>query len=109
MMNELAQEIHADSVAHGWYDQEDGVRPFPEIIALIHTEASEAFESWRKQEDSHYLHENGKPDGWGVEFADIIIRVLDACAYYGLDIERLLREKVDYNKTREHKHGGKLV
>lgn len=44
-----------------------------------------------------------KPIGVPSEMADILIRVLDACASYGIDIERAVREKIAYNKA----HGGK--
>jgi len=46
-----------------------------------------------------------KPEGWPIEMIDCMIRILDACAEYGLDAARLLQVKMAYNVTREHKHG----
>lgn len=39
--------------------------------------------------------------------ADVIIRVLDYCAYAGIDIENVLEVKHEYNKSRPYRHGGK--
>jgi NTP pyrophosphatase (non-canonical NTP hydrolase) len=47
----------------------------------------------------------GKPEGVPSEMADIIIRVLDACAAWGIDIDTAIREKIEYNATRDHLHG----
>lgn len=47
----------------------------------------------------------GKPDGVPSELADIIIRVLDACAAWGVDIDEAVRRKMEYNAGREHMHG----
>ena len=39
MFNELRDEVHENAVKHGWWDEE---RSFGEIIALCHSELSEA-------------------------------------------------------------------
>lgn len=46
-----------------------------------------------------------KPEGVASELADVIIRVLDAAAAWGLDMDRAVRDKVRYNATRETLHG----
>lgn len=48
-----------------------------------------------------------KPVGVPSEMADIIIRTLEACAAWGIDIDEAVRLKVEYNKQRGHMNGGK--
>jgi NTP pyrophosphatase (non-canonical NTP hydrolase) len=49
-----------------------------------------------------------KPEGIPTELADIIIRVLDICANWGIDISAAIADKMAYNETRPYRHGGKL-
>lgn len=105
-LNDLAQEIHKNAIEHGWWETN---RNFGEIIALIHSEASEAFEEYRKRNPLHYHDENGKPEGIAVELVDIVIRVLDFLGKEGVDIDKILLEKHEYNKTRPYKHGNKAA
>jgi NTP pyrophosphatase (non-canonical NTP hydrolase) len=103
MLNELAKEIHDIAISKGWWEQE---RNPLEIHALIHSEISEATEEVRNGKPHHYKVD-GKPEGECVELADAIIRILDWCAYNEWDIDHVLREKIEFNKTRENRHGGK--
>lgn len=41
-INEVAKQIHENAVDHGWWDEERG---FPEVLALIHSEVSEALKN----------------------------------------------------------------
>lgn len=43
-ISELQQEVHQTAKEHGWWEEPPS---FPEIIALIHSEASEALEEYR--------------------------------------------------------------
>lgn len=105
-LNELSKEIHKNAVAHGWWDSE---RSFGEIIALIHSEASEALEEYRNRKSLYYKGEDGKPEGIAVEMIDVIIRVLDYLGKKEVDVEKILKEKHEYNKKRPYKHGNKAV
>lgn len=48
-----------------------------------------------------------KPEGIAVEMADCIIRILDWCGKEGIDIDRIISTKHEYNKSRPYRHGGK--
>ena len=104
----LIEESHATAKEKGWWDSPK--RKVPELIALIHSEVSEALEAYRIGEvDTKWYGENGKPEGVVVELADTVIRIADLCGEFGLDLESALTEKMAYNKTRTHRHGNKRV
>ena len=104
-IDEIAKDIHENAKKHGWWDDE---RSFGEIIALCHSELSEALEAYRNHEPLIWLNED-KPDGIAVEMIDCMIRILDYLKKEGLNIEFILREKHNYNKSRPYKHGGKKI
>jgi len=108
-LNRLATEAHAISVEKGWYERS---RDVPELIALAHSELSEALECYRDNPDpcgesSIRVSESGKPEGLAIELADTVIRIADIFGYYGLDMQRAVDIKMAYNRTRPHRHGGK--
>ncbi len=107
MLNPLASALHQVAKDKGWYD--NGDRNIGELIALIHSELSEALEEARNKKFETYYPDPilGKPEGFAIEIADVLIRILDMCAYLKIDIEKALQEKINYNATRTHRHGGK--
>lgn len=97
---------HTTARMSGWYtDPETGgsiKRNFGEVVALMHSELSEALEADRKgrTSDEHLPH----LDPRAVEFADCVIRIFDTAAALGLDVPRAIIEKNRYNMTRnDHK------
>lgn len=105
-IKELQKEIHQNAVTHGWWDEE---REFGTLIALCHSELSEALEESRNGHDLNetYLGENGKLEGVPSELADVVIRIMDICGRCGIDLQSVIQAKHEYNKTRPYKHGGK--
>ena len=173
-LSELQREAHAIAKDHGWWDEE---RTFGDLIALIHSELSEALEAYREKyiwADWRQLqtYPNGRPRGVASELADVVIRVADMAewrgetiaarvgepafigksvskpsfgdwvselhwqvanawnecgedgirelsdvvhttecmaAHYDIDLDAAIAAKMEYNRTREYRHGGKAV
>jgi NTP pyrophosphatase (non-canonical NTP hydrolase) len=108
-INALVKAAHDNAVSKGWWEED---RSFGEVIALIHSEVSEALEFYREghnPDELFYTKDGTKPDGIPAELADVVIRIFDACGRYGIDLEAAILEKMAYNATRPHKHGGKVI
>ena len=97
MLNELAAEIGEIARSKGFNEHDENPLYVALKLALIHSEVSEALEADRIG-DSHNLEE---------ELADIIIRTLNLTDWLECDIDNIIRWKIEINRTREHKHGGK--
>lgn len=103
-------EVHETSKNHGWWEGANH-NIIPEKLMLIVSEISEALEEYRNGRplDEVYFSGTGKPEGFGVELADAVIRILDLASWLELDMEHLIDIKNEYNKSREFRHGNKLA
>jgi NTP pyrophosphatase (non-canonical NTP hydrolase) len=103
-ISDYMTEAHRIASDHGWWDEPEW--SFPEKVALMHSELSEALEEWRDGKPLSYVAD-GKPEGVAVEFADVLIRIFDTSEKMGIDLEQAVRTKMEYNRTRPYRHGGK--
>lgn len=96
----LSEQVFKNAEAHGFWE---GERNDGEIICLMHSELSEAFEAIRHSNppDDHI------PEFSGVEaeLADVIIRIMDFAHAREWRVAEAVIAKMAYNKTRPWRHG----
>lgn len=119
-LNDAAKQIHEDNKRKGFWDKERNVG---EMLMLVTSELGGAMEAhrkglfvrWEDWENGYSKQENIEQkkagfelhvkDKFEDEIADAVIRLLDMSAGLGIDLERHINAKVEYNKLRERLHG----
>ena len=138
-IRDLQARIGAINTANGWrnappppgFEATQAIA----VLALIGTEVSEAIEELRNGHgfEAYYPHHapgcalgdyrvygsghtpapactcTPKPEGVPSELADIVIRALDFADARKIDLGAVIEEKIAYNATRGHRHGGKSL
>jgi len=97
-LRQLQAEAWAIAEDSGFHEGDEACeddRSRAKILALIHSEVSEALEADREGDDELYAE----------ELADIVIRVLDHAETEGIDLEEEIKRKNAINEGREYKHG----
>lgn len=103
-VKELCRTAHEESRRNGWYDSE---RNLGEMIALMHSEASEMLEAIRKPDP-----ETGAPKMSDKipdftlleeEAADLMIRLADFAEHTKLRLEDAISAKLAFNRTRGYR------
>lgn len=112
VIDDLVDRVYNTAKSKGWHDSPTTL---VERLCLVHSELSEGLEELRNGQDptAVYFEHGGdntkKPCGFPIEMADVVIRVMDLCRYHGVDLRGALAMKMDYNETRQWRHGGKKI
>jgi len=125
-LNELRDEAYQTAKEKGWHDSP---RSPLEIHMLIVSEVAEATEEVRSARPPFFLESDDeiytlinmekiehelidpgeKPCGEATELADAVIRIANYFGDKGWDLEGIVKAKMNFNKTRSHRHGGKTI
>lgn len=102
-LDDLATEIRQINEANGWNvlqaDEWADRYKVPGILALIHSEVSEALEAFRADDGENFVE----------ELADVLIRVLDCVGGLTDEFGEAVSAKLAKNRERGYRHGGKRV
>lgn len=113
--NNLASTAHKKMAENGFWEYPNVVPEMAdrmnqlamtEKLALIAAEVSEALERVRKTGLEFHPDEHiPEFSNLAVEMSDIVLRIMDACAGFDLDIAPAIIAKLKYNMSRPKKHG----
>jgi NTP pyrophosphatase (non-canonical NTP hydrolase) len=95
-IRKVQTDIYQIALDHGFWSDEEN-RNIPSKLMLTVAEVAEALEEWRKEEIDY--------SAFGVELADVVIRVMDIAAYLNIDLETHILDKIERNRARPYKHG----
>src|SRR5882724_9078950 len=102
----LCEDAYRTAMYHGFheipinYGLQICARHILSLLMLVTTEVAEAAEAVRRGDPKEEFAE---------ELADVCFRVFDLAKALDLDLEGAVLRKMDKNRTRPWKHGGKLV
>lgn len=106
---DIIHEAHATACEKGWHERplrnEAGELDVDRVaakLALIHSEITEAWECWDADEIDIRESASGKPEGFFIELADVVIRVGDLLGalniygrYPGFDLLEHIQPQTD--------------
>lgn len=129
MIRNMQAEVRAVNELNGWFDNDRTVLEGHMLLVTEIAEASDAFREMGMTEAFAHDHDREgegidwisgpegepcencvpKPLGVGSEYADVLIRLLDQCDRDGIDLIREYERKLNHNRVRGYRHGGKSI
>lgn len=113
-LNDLGKKFLQTSNSKGFTAGNLSYQDTVEKLMLTVSELAEALEELRKgfATDHIYFHKDvdglSKPEGFPIEVADALIRLLQLTAACDIDIDAAVNMKNAYNAMRPYKHGKKF-
>jgi hypothetical protein len=103
-LDDLQFLAHETAVAKGFWDGDPKVS---EKLMLVVTKVAKAMEELRdlSRDVKKTYVVDGKPEGFGTELADAVIRIAELAEHLGIDLTSMVRMKMRYNEGRPKKHG----
>lgn len=119
-IRELIKECHRNSKEKGfWQENIELLKSNLEVnkmsfimskeLLLIISEIGEALEALRNNKlteniNNFYDFESEIKDTFEDELADVCIRIFDICGFFGIDLQKHIELKMDYNSKRGYLH-----
>lgn len=107
VVDNLQRRLYQECVTANWDPERKNT--FPEEIAHLHEELSEAFRAWRKYKDCEVREVNGKLEGVPIEFADALIGMFYNAELHGFDLLAAIEQKHQFNLRRNYVSEGRQL
>lgn len=108
-LNEIRNRVHDNAKTKGFWDKKRlNADELNGKLMLVVSEIAEACEEVRMdgfEPNAVNYSPTKKPEGFSIEIADAVIRLLDLCGALDIDIEQAIMLKHEYNVNRPHMHG----
>lgn len=109
ILTQISKILHQAQVDKGFWTFEPSTERsnIDQKLMLIVGEVAEAHEELRSNVNPHYVYyrDDGKPEGFAFELADVFIRLADLAEALNIDLGAAVAEKHKFNQTRPYKHG----
>ena len=104
----IIEDCGETAAASGWWnkDLEQDPEKLPELLMLTVTELAEAMQAYRRVGPNNVVEDTEK-DNFTEEMADTVIRIFDLAYRYKMPLAMELLHKMEKNKERPYRHGGK--